>query len=334
MLGAVPVPVSRAWTVAVRGRGSRMSGDTESIRVQLLGPVGAWRGRHELALGGPRQQTVFSMLAMRANRLVSRAELIDGLWGAELPASPVNGLHVYIAGLRQVLEPHRANRAPGQVLRGSGPGYLLQLDPARLDAAELGRLLAPARPGPARNAPAAGQLAALDAALGLWQGIPLAGLPGPWTDIERARLAELRLAATEQRTVLLALGRAGQVVAELTGVVREHPLRERFREQLILALYRCGRQADALAEYAAVRQVLDTELGIAPGPGLRLLQHRILAADAALDWPAGHAARSCDGGQPRRPPGAGQPGHPGRPRRAARPGCRHPAARPYWPGSR
>ncbi|HEY9245057.1 MAG TPA: winged helix-turn-helix domain-containing protein, partial [Streptosporangiaceae bacterium] len=183
-----------------------MSGDTESIRVQLLGPVGAWRGRHELALGGPRQQTVFSMLAMRANRLVSRAELIDGLWGAELPASPVNGLHVYIAGLRQVLEPHRANRAPGQVLRGSGPGYLLQLDPARLDAAELGRLLAPARPGPARNAPAAGQLAALDAALGLWQGIPLVGLPGPWADIERARLGELRLAAIEQRTdVLLAL---------------------------------------------------------------------------------------------------------------------------------
>lgn len=272
-----------------------MSGNGDAIRVQLLGPVRAWRGEHELALGGPRGRAVFGMLAMRAGRPVSRDELIDGLWGDQPPSSAVNSVHVYVAGLRRVLEPGRPSRAPGHVLPASGPGYLLRLDPGQLDTAQLDRQLADGRlPDgvPVRAADLAAAARSLDAALGLWQGIPLAGLPGPWAEVERIRLGELRLGVIEQRIdVLLALGQPGQVVAELARLIREHPLRERFREQLMLALYQCGRQADALAEFAAARRVLDTELGIEPGPGLRRLQRRILAADPALDLPAAPAHR-------------------------------------------
>ena len=153
----------------------------------------------------------------------------------------------------------------------------------------------------------------LDAALRLWQGIPLAGIPGPWADTERVRLGELQLGTIEQRIeLLLALGRHRHVVAQLTGLIREHPLRERFREQLMLALYRCGRQADALAEFAAARRILGTELGIEPGPGLRHLQQRILAADTTLDRSAGRGA----------PAGHGSPAP------AAVPGPRPPAGPP------
>jgi DNA-binding SARP family transcriptional activator/tetratricopeptide (TPR) repeat protein len=295
-----------------------VSGNGDAVRVQLLGPVRAWRGADELALGGPRRRAVFGMLAMRANQPVARSELIDGLWGDEPPSSAVNSVHVYVAGLRRVLEPRRENRAPGQVLPATGAGYLLRLDPAQLDTAELDQQLAAGRRQPWAGL-AEGDLEtaarSLDAALRLWQGIPLAGIPGPWADTERVRLGELRLAAIEQRIeLLLGLGRHRHVVAQLTGLIREHPLRERFREQLMLALYRCGRQADALAEFAAARRVLGTELGIEPGPGLRHLQQRILAADTTLDRPAGPAGGTAErggtatAGEPPGSPPAAAPG--------------------------
>ncbi len=261
-----------------------------ALRVQLLGPVRAWRGDQELELGGPRRRAVLGMLAMRASQAVSRSELIDGLWGEDPPASAVNSVHVYVAGLRRVLEPHRARRAPGQVLSASGPGYLLRLGPGQLDAAALDHHLAQAP-----RSLAAGDLTAaarsLDAARGLWRGTALAGIPGPWADIERVRLDELRLTTIEERIdVMLALGGHHQAVAQLAGLIREHPLRERFRGQLMMALYRCGRQADALAEFAAARRVLARELGIEPGPGLRRLHQQILTADAELDPPAARGA--------------------------------------------
>ena len=262
-----------------------MGGNGEAIRVQLLGPVRAWRGEQELELGGPRRRAVFSMLAMRAGQPVSRSQLIDGLWGEDPPVSAVNSIHVYVAGLRRVLEPRRANRAPGLVLPASGPGYLLRLEPWRLDARALSHHLAQAHQPPAggeRELEAAAR--ELDAALDLWQGIPLSGIPGPWADAERLRLDELRLGTVEQSVdMMLALGRHREVVAQLTGLIREHPLRERFREQLMLALYRSGRQADALREFAAARRLLGTELGIEPGPGLRGLHQQILTGDAGLD---------------------------------------------------
>jgi tetratricopeptide (TPR) repeat protein len=230
------------------------------------------------------------MLAMRAGQAVSRSELIDGLWGEDPPASAVNSVHVYVAGLRRVLEPHRARRAPGQVLSARAPGYLLRLEPGQPDAAALDQHLAQVP-----RSLAAGDLAAaarsLDAAQGLWQGAALAGIPGPWADIERVRLDELRLTTIEERIdVMLALGGHRQAVAQLAGLIREHPLRERFRGQFMLALYRCGRQADALAEFAASRRVLGRELGIEPGPGLRRLHQQILTADAELSWPAARGA--------------------------------------------
>jgi DNA-binding SARP family transcriptional activator len=232
------------------------------------------------------------MLAMRANEVVARSELIDGLWGDNPPGSAVNGVHVHVAGLRRALEPCRAHRAPGQVLRAGGAGYLLRLEAGQLDAEALDRHLAQAR-----NSLAAGDLEAaagsLDAALDLWHGAPLSGIPGPWADIERVRLTELRLGAIEERVeVMIALGRHQQAAAQLAGLIREQPLRERFRGQLMLALYRSGRQADALAEFAAARRVLTEELGIEPGPGLRRLHQQILAADGALDPHAGHATRA------------------------------------------
>ena len=248
-----------------------MTGVTGALRIQLLGPVRAWRGEQELELGGPRRLAVLGMLAMRANQAVSRSELIDGLWGEDPPASAVNSVHGHVAGLRRALEPRRAHRAPGQVLSASGPGYLLRLEPGQPDAEALGRHLAQAQ-----RSPAAADLAAtarsLDAALRLWQGVPLSGIPGPWADIERIRLDELRLAAIEEHIeVMLALGGHHQAVAQLAGLIREHPLRERFRCQLMMALYRCGRQADALAEFTDARRVLAGELGIEPGPGAAAL---------------------------------------------------------------
>ena len=225
------------------------------------------------------------MLAMHAHRTVSRRELIDGIWDCDPPASAVNSVQVYISGLRRALEPRRTRRAPGQVLPASGAGYLLRLEPGERDTEALDHHLKDARRlTAARDLAAAAR--ALEAALGLWQGASLAGIAGPWADIERARLDELRQTATEERIdVLLALGGHHQALAELAALVREHPLRERFRAQMMLALYRCGRPADALAAFADTRHVLAGQLGIDPSPELRRLHQQVLTTDPALDPP-------------------------------------------------
>jgi len=259
--------------------------------VQLLGPVRAWRGDEELELGGPRRRAVFGMLAMHAHRAVSRSELIDGIWDADPPASAVNSVHVYISGLRRVLEPRRTHGGPGQVLATGRAGYLLRLEPGQLDTELLAGHLADARRLiAARDLGAAAR--PLEAALGLWQGTTLAGIDGRWADIERARLDELRQTAIEDRIdVLLALGGHRQALAELAALVRQYPLRERFRGQVMLALYRCGRPADALAAFADARRLLVEQLGVDPGPELRRLHQQILTTDAALDPPPGPRVR-------------------------------------------
>ncbi len=258
----------------------------QPLLVSLLGPVRAWRGDRELELGGPQRQAVLGLLALRANQAVARSELIDGIWGENPPPSAVNALHVHVAGLRRVLEPDRASRAPGQFLLAAGPGYSLRLESGQLDVQMLARHL-----DAARASRAAGDLSAaarsFDAALRLWQAAPLSGVPGPWAEIERVRLSEVRLTAIEERAeIMLMLGYAAATATELTGLVREHPLREALRGQLMLALYRCGRQADALAIFAEGRRVLVQELGLEPGPGLQRLHEQILAADPALGPPA------------------------------------------------
>jgi DNA-binding SARP family transcriptional activator/tetratricopeptide (TPR) repeat protein len=253
--------------------------DGKQLVVSLFGPVRAWRGDAELDLGTPRQQAVLGLLATRANRTVSRAELIDGIWGDDPPPSAVNGVHVYVAGLRRAVEPCRAHRAPGQILVASGPGYLLRLPPGQPDAEVFGQHIASARESRERDDfPATIQ--SLDAALALYQATPLSGIPGPWADIERFRLGEVRLTAIEERIdAMLGLGRHAEAADQLAALVREHPLRERLHGQNMQALYRCGRQADALAAFAGARRILIEQLGIEPGPELQRIHTRILAGE-------------------------------------------------------
>ena len=266
-----------------------MTADEEQpLRVAVLGPVRAWRGDTELELGAPQRRAVLGLLAVRANQEVARDELIDGIWGEDLPAQSVNALHVHVARLRAVLEPGRERRAPSRTLLATQAGYQLTLAPGQLDTEVFAERLAVARASLAAGdlAGAAGQF---DAALRLWQGTALAGIPGPLAEIVRTRLSEQRLAAAEEHVdAILALGRHAEAVQRLVELVAGHPLRERFRAQLMLALYRSGRQAEALAAFADARRVLAGELGIEPGTELRQLHARILAADPALDVAPDH----------------------------------------------
>ena len=277
------------------------------LRVGVLGPVTAWYGQDELHVGQPRQQAVLGILAMRANRVISRAELVDAVWGHDPPASAEGGIYTYVAGLRRIIEPGRSLRGPGRVLVSSGAGYVLHLVPGQPDAVAFEQQLARARQL-RRSGDLAGTVKALEGALGLWRGVAFAGVPGPFAETERARLAELRSTAAEERAdVLLALGRHSEVVPDLTAMVADHPLRERMRGLLMIALYRTGRQAEALRVFADGRRMLADELGIDPGSDLSRIHQQVLASDPALNLPATTAGRRAaaghqdrrSGGEPR-----------------------------------
>ena len=245
-------------------------------------------------MGQPRQQAVLGILAMRANRVISRGELVDAVWGQDPPASAEGGIYTYVAGLRRVIEPNRSLRGPGRVLVSSGAGYVLHLVPGQPDAVAFEQDL-----GRARQLRKAGDLtgavAALDSALSLWRGIAFAGVPGPFAETERVRLGELRSAAAEERAdVLLSLGRHEEVVPDLTAMVADHPLRERMRGLLMIALYRGGRHAEALRVFAEGRRVLADELGIDPGSDLSRIRQQVLTADPALAVPDGPALVTLD----------------------------------------
>jgi len=256
------------------------------LRVGVLGPVTAWYGEDELPVGQPRQQAVLGILAMRANRVISRGELVDAVWGQDPPASAEGGIYTYVAGLRRIFEPGRSLRGPGRVLVSSGAGYVLHLVPGQPDAVAFEQQLARARQL-RRDGDPGGAVGALDSALGLWRGIAFAGVPGPFAETERVRLSEMRSAAAEERAdVRLALGRHEEVVPDLTALVAEHPLRERMRGLLMIALYRSGRHAESLRVYAGGRQVLAEELGIDPGGDLSRIYQQVLTSDPALDLPS------------------------------------------------
>jgi DNA-binding SARP family transcriptional activator/tetratricopeptide (TPR) repeat protein len=260
--------------------------DGATLRLQLLGPVRAWRGEQEVRLGPAQQRAVLAVLALAAGKLVSRHELIDAVW--DTPPDAVGSiLYKYISQLRTVLEPGRSHRAPGQVLVSSGPGYLLRVPPEQVDAVAFIRQVDAARRARAANELAsAAQL--FEAALELWQGTALAGMAGRWAQAERARLEEAWLAGQEEHAaVKLALGCHAEMAAGLTGLVGRYPLREGLAGLLMVALYRCGRQAEALTVFHDTRRLLVAELGIEPGPELRRLHERVLAADPALAAPAG-----------------------------------------------
>ena len=273
------------------------------LRVGVLGPVAAWDGDRPLQAGQPRQQAVLAILGMRANRVISRSELVDAVWGHEAPQSAEGSIYTYIAGLRRVLEPGRSLRGPGRILVSSGAGYVLHLVPGQPDAVSFEQHLHRAR-HLRKTADLAGTVAALESALGLWRGVvAFAGVPGPFAETERVRLGELRSAVSEERAdAMLGLGRHEEVLADLTAMVADNPLRERMRGLLMLALYRSGRQAEALRVFAEGRRVLAEELGIDPGVELARIHQQVLTTDPALDiTQGGNEAEAAQAHAPSKP---------------------------------
>jgi DNA-binding SARP family transcriptional activator/Tfp pilus assembly protein PilF len=250
------------------------------VSFAVLGPVRAWRGDTELDLGSPQQRAVLAVLLLAEGRQVSAGTLVDALWGPEPPKVAVGTVRTYISRLRR-----RLAAAPGggqEIIESAGDGYVLHVRPAMVDLNLF--LQWTAQAGESRNAGDLAQAAVfLRDALALWKGAPLAGLPGDYADSQRVRLTELQMGATEERLALnIELGRHVAAVAELQTLLAAHPLRERLSELLMIALYRAGRQAEALAVFGNARHVLNEELGIDPGPGLQNMHQRILRADEGL----------------------------------------------------
>ena len=240
------------------------------MNYRLLGPLEVRVTDGPLPLGGVKQRALLALLLLNANRVVPRARLIDELWGEEPPGSAVTTVQVYVSRLRKLL--------PDGSLATRGSGYTLELEPDDLDLSRFERLTAEARTADAERASRL-----LREALELWRGPALAEFAEPFARVEAGRLEELRLAAVEDRIDAdLALGRHADLIGELEVLVAEHAHRERLRGQLMLALYRSGRQAEALEAYRAARAALD-ELGIEPSARLRQLERQVLAQDASLD---------------------------------------------------
>ncbi|TDD34451.1 BTAD domain-containing putative transcriptional regulator [Saccharopolyspora elongata] len=253
------------------------------LQVELLGPSRAWLGDEEITLGPPRQRAVFAVVALQANHVVPRHELIDALWGECPPTSAEGSIYTYISGLRRSLEPQRSRRSNDGILISQPAGYTLRLPPETLDVSVFERLREQGRQRLSSGDYEAA-VESLDGALGLWRGEALSGVPGPFAQRQRERLAELRLATIEHRSnAVLALGGHVDLAAELAGLVRDFPLRESLRVLLMTALYRSGRSAEALEVYRDARRMLVEELGVEPAPELSRVHEQILANDPVLD---------------------------------------------------
>jgi YVTN family beta-propeller protein len=269
------------WVMAAEA----VATETGSIEFGILGPLEVSRAGRSVSLGGPRQRAVLALLLLEADRVVSMDRLAEEVWAGHPPDGWATTLQTYVFHLRRALEPERPRGGAAAVLVTRDRGYLLRVDRAHVDSVvfEEGFTAGRAALDAGRYAEAAQTLRRV---LGLWRGPVLANLADyAFTRPEAARLQELRLAALEVRIEAdLALGRHDTLTAELDGLVREHSLRERLHGQLMLALYRSGRQADALAAYRRARDLLAGELGIDPGEPLECLHAAVLAHDPALDW--------------------------------------------------
>jgi DNA-binding SARP family transcriptional activator len=252
---------------------------------RLLGPLEVFDGTRAVVVGGGKRRSLLAVLLLHGNEVVSADRLIDELWGEHPPPTAAKGLQVYVSQLRKELQ-NGADR-DGEVLVTRANGYMLQLGPDDIDVQRFERSVSAGEHALAAGEPdRAAQR--LRHGLALWRGPPLADFTyEPFAQQEIARLDELRLVAIAQRIDAdLALGRHAQVVGELEALVRGHPMRERIRGQLMLALYRCGRQAEALETYRDGRRKMSDELGLEPGPELRELETRILAHSPELAAPA------------------------------------------------
>jgi DNA-binding SARP family transcriptional activator/ABC-type branched-subunit amino acid transport system substrate-binding protein len=257
-----------------------------TIEFRILGPLEVWREGGSLPLGGLKQRSLLALLLLQANQVVSTDRLVHELWGEEPPGTAVTALHGYVSQLRKLIEPERAAGGESRVLVTRPPGYMLNIGPGQLDLDRFEASVRRAREElvAGRPEPAARDLRE---AFALWRGAPLADLASePFAQSAARPLEELWLAALEDRIDAdLELGRHREVATELEAVIRSHPLRERLRGQQMLALYRCGRQADALNAYAEARRTLSEELGIEPSSALKQLERDILNQDPSLGAP-------------------------------------------------
>jgi DNA-binding SARP family transcriptional activator len=255
----------------------------------VLGPVRAWRDGVEVTLGPPQQRAVLAVLLLNNGSLVSVDRLVDAVWGSRPPESAAAVMRTYITGLRRIL-----GTTDGPI-RTKNSSYGLSVPAQSVDVERIRQLISrthEARDPDERTAAAARLREEPD----LWNGTPLADLETPFAQEQRGYLDELRLLGVEESaSVDVESGNHARAAAELAGLVTAYPLRERLRELLMLALYKSGRQAEALATYDNVRTLLSEELGMDPGPGLRALHQQILQSDPALspeeDRPGGRATR-------------------------------------------
>jgi DNA-binding SARP family transcriptional activator len=253
---------------------------------RILGPFEATGDAGPVKLAGGKQNALLALLLLHADRVVPMDRLIDDLWGEQVPESAQKMVQIFVSQLRKQL--------PDGLLRTRPPGYQLALDGHTLDLREFERLSAHGREA-LRRGRVEEAAARLREALALWRGVALAEFREPFAEVEGARIAEQQLACLEDRIEAdLALSRHHELVAELEALVHRHLLRERMRGQLMLALYRAGRHAEALESYQAFRRLLDDELGIDPPANLRELERRILQQDPGLAVPARRDATSRD----------------------------------------
>jgi DNA-binding SARP family transcriptional activator len=250
----------------------------------MLGPLEVVRDGAAVDLPGGKPRLLLAALLVNPSRVVSTDRLFEVLWGADVPGSAQNLLQTYVSRLRDALEPERLRRAASGYLVTREPGYVLAVEPDRIDAVRMERLAREGRRALA-SAPDVAS-ATLREALALWRGDPLADFTfEPFAQADIARLTELRLTAREDRVQAdLALGAHAELCGELTQLVAEHPLRERSWGHLMVALYRSGRQADALAAFRELRATLVDQLGIEPSPALARLNEAILNHSTELDW--------------------------------------------------
>ena len=255
-------------------RHEREHGYGQAVQFRVLGPLEVDAGEGPVPLGGPKQRAVLANLLVRANEVVPADTLIDEVWGDEPPGQARNTLQTYVSNLRKVLG--------DGMLEGRAPGYVLVVDPLAVDATRFDALVREAR----KTMPIDPKVAidSLDDALAMWRGPALADVAERSLLAEAARLDETRIGAQEERIgALLSTGLAARAIGELEPLLAAHPLRERLWEQLMLALYREGRQADALAAFQRARELLADELGIDPSPELVRLHGQVLAQDPSLE---------------------------------------------------
>ncbi|MEA3511180.1 MAG: BTAD domain-containing putative transcriptional regulator, partial [Actinomycetota bacterium] len=245
--------------------------------VRILGGLEVLRDGVEIDLGPPRQRALLARLLINPGETVTSDRLVEDLWPGDVPDTARHALHVYVSKLRGTLGPDR-----DRLIRRD-TGYRLSIEPDELDAARFIRLAAEGRASLNRGDPETAHTQ-LESALAMWRGPVLADIADEeFVRAEAVRLNEIRLVALEQRiTADLELGHHAALVEELRGLTTNHPLNEQFWEQLMLALYRCGRQAEALRVFQTARTQLVEELGIEPGSALRRLEDQILAQDPSL----------------------------------------------------